>query len=208
MAPCLNGGIILTMRYEAGDVLINENPGIMHYKYSMTRLTLLRHAKSIWEETDKRDLDRSLNGQGQREATLMGLVCSEHLPPPDLVFLSPAQRTRETVVLFLESWLKANPQVKVEENLYLAEIEDFLEILEKNPGEADHILICSHQPGLGDFASWLCPDFDGRVPPATVISLLVKSGNLEQDSAELDFAGCPEEFQNLSGGSSFRVSEL
>ena len=161
----------------------------------MTRLTLLRHAKSIWEKKDKRDIDRTLNGEGRREATLMGLVCSERLPPPDLVFLSPAQRTRETVDLFLEAWLQASPQIKVEENLYLAGVEDYLEILEKKSGAADHILICSHQPGLGDFASWLCRNFDGRVPPATVISLLLKSGKLERDSAELAFSGRPGEFQ-------------
>jgi len=160
----------------------------------MTRLTLLRHAKSVWDSSDQQDIDRTINDRGRREATLMGLVCAERLPPPDIALVSPAVRARETVELFFEAWRDAKPQILVAEALYLAGHEDWITVLEENTGNADHILVCSHQPGLGDFASWLCREFDGNVPPATVISLLPDSGKLAQDSAVLNFTGKPKDY--------------
>ncbi|RKX83968.1 MAG: hypothetical protein DRP70_14005 [Spirochaetes bacterium] len=160
----------------------------------MTRLTLLRHAKSVWDSPDQQDIDRTINDRGRREATLMGLVCAERLPPPDLVLVSPAVRARETVELFFEAWRDAKPEILVVEALYLAGLDDWRTILEENTGNAGHILVCSHQPGLGDFASWLCRDFSGKVPSATVISLLPESGKLAQDSAVLDFTGKPKDY--------------
>ncbi len=162
----------------------------------MTRLTLLRHAKSVWDSQDQQDIDRTLNDRGRREATLMGLVCGERLPPPELVLVSPAFRTRETIELFFEAWRGAGPQILVAEDLYLAGIEDLRTLLEENTGKAEHILVCSHQPGLGDFASWLCRAFDGNVPPATVISMLLNSGRVEKDSGTQDFIGRVSDFQN------------
>ena len=160
----------------------------------MTRLTLLRHAKSVWDSPDQQDIDRTLNDRGRREATLMGLVCAERLPPPDLVLVSPAVRARETVELFFEAWRDAKPQILVAETLYLAGHEDWITVLEENTGNTGHILVCSHQPGLGEFASWLCREFDGNVSPAAVISLLLESGKLERDSAVLDFTGKPKDY--------------
>ncbi len=163
---------------------------------TMTQLTLLRHAKSIWKKKDNRDIDRTLNGQGRREAALMGLVCAERLPPPDLVLVSPAMRTRETVELFFESWMTAKPDIAVVEDLYLASPDDWIEILAEQTSGTDHILVCSHQPGLGEFASLLCPAFDGKVPPATIISIQLKNGGIERASGRLDFVGRPQDFQN------------
>ncbi len=162
----------------------------------MTRLTLLRHAKSIWGKDDSYDMERTLSLEGRREATLMGLVCGEKLPPPDMVLVSPAQRTRETVELFFEAWAVAEPDFFIVENLYLAGFDDWTEILSDNAPNVNHLLVCSHQPGLGDFASWLCRDFRGSVPPATVISLLSDFRRPERNSAELDFFGSPEDFQS------------
>ena len=116
----------------------------------MTRLTLLRHAKSSWEHSDLRDIDRPLNSRGRRDATLMGLVCEEQLPPPDFVLVSPALRTRETIEFFFEAWITAKPEIVVENELYLAGQGDWVQVLSENASRADHILACSkpvHCPG-------------------------------------------------------------
>jgi phosphohistidine phosphatase len=133
--------------------------------------------------------------EGRREATLMGLVCGEKLSPPDMVLVSPAQRTRETVELFFEAWAAVKPEIRIVESLYLAGFDDWMDILSGNAHDVNHLLVCSHQPGLGDFASWLCRDFNSAVPPASVISLLSDFRKPEKDSAELDFFGSPGVFQ-------------
>ena len=160
----------------------------------MIRLTLLRHATSTWDRPDIRDFDRKIDEGGRREATLMGLVCKERLPPPDLVLVSPAIRTRETIKFFFKAWMKKAPSVKVTESLYLAGLSEWRQAVEEKTSGVQHLLVCSHQPGLGDFASWLCPEFDGNVPPATVISIRMRSGKIERNAGVLDFTGRPKDF--------------
>ncbi len=161
----------------------------------MTRLTLLRHAKSSWDHSNLHDIERPLNARGRRDATLMGLVCGERLPPPDLVLVSPALRTRETVELFFGAWITAKPEFNLEEGLYLAGRRDWMHVLSEAASDADHILACSHQPGVGEFAGWLCRDFDGEVPTATVISIVLDSGRLKRHSGVPDFIGRPKDFR-------------
>ncbi len=162
----------------------------------MTRLTLLRHAKSTWDYDGQIDIERTLNERGRRDAALMGLVCEERLPTPDLVLVSPAQRARETIELFIEAWRSSNPEIMVVDALYLAGLDDWIRVLTGKVSEQNHVLICSHQPGLGDFCSWLCREFDGEIPSATVISILLKPGNLERESGVLNFTGRAKEFRN------------
>lgn len=161
----------------------------------MTRLTLMRHAKSSWDHPGLGDIQRPLNGRGQSDATLMGLVCSEKMPSPDLVLISPATRTRETMELFFEAWISSNPVMSIEEDLYLAGLRDWLAVLSEHADRADHIMACSHQPGTGEFARWLCPEFDGGMSTATVLSITFKSGELTKNSGHLDFEGRPKDFR-------------
>lgn len=155
----------------------------------------MRHAKSSWDHPDLRDIQRPLNSRGQRDATLMGLVCADKIPSPDLVLISPAARTRETMELFFEAWNSSNPVLSIEDDLYLAGISEWLAVLSEHTGRADHIMACSHQPGTGDFARWLCPDVDGGLPTAAVISITFKSGELDRNSGSLDFEGRPKDFR-------------
>src|SRR4051812_23983857 len=63
----------------------------------MKTLTLLRHAKSGWDDPVARDFDRPLNPKGQRAAAMVG----RHIKALGLVFdhvvASPAARVVETL---------------------------------------------------------------------------------------------------------------
>jgi phosphohistidine phosphatase len=162
----------------------------------MTRLTLLRHAKSSWDQPDLSDIDRTLNDRGRRDAPLMGLVCAERLPKPDIILVSPAVRTMETVELFADAWnLQPGVEVIVEDRLYLATRFDWIRIVGTYAGRGSHILGCGHQPGVGNFAGWLDGTFNGDVPTATVLSFLTGNGGLDQGTARLDFAGRPKDYR-------------
>ncbi len=161
----------------------------------MNRLTLLRHAKSSWDHPDLKDIDRPLNDRGRRDAPLMGQVCSDALPAPDLVLLSPARRTRETVEAFLEGWgLDGIPAI-IDPRLYLAGIEDWEDVVNEYAVRGDHILGCAHQPGIGDFACWLDATYTRDVPTAAVLSFAVPGGEAVRDGANLVFYGIPAEFR-------------
>ena len=125
----------------------------------------------------------------------MGSVCAEHLPPPDLVLVSPSVRTRETIERFLEAWNSVAPKILVIDRLYLAGRGDWSEIITSCGSHVDHVLACGHQPGMGDLAAWLCTEFPGDVPTTAVISFILPKGNLEVNTAVLDFFARPRDFK-------------
>jgi len=160
----------------------------------MNRLTLLRHAKSSWKKQGLLDIQRPLNARGLLDAPLMGRVCEQHLPAPDLVLLSPALRTRETVRLFLEAWGLPDTKLLALDQYYLADQEEWLKAIRSWADKVDHLILCGHQPGLGNLASWICQDFDHEMPTTTVASFLI-GDELIRDSGIPDFIGCPRDYK-------------
>ena len=83
----------------------------------MTRLYLLRHAKSSWDEPGLADRDRPLAPRGRRGAERI----AEHLRAEnvrlDLVLCSPALRARRTLEIVRDGF----PDVRVHEHPF----EDF-----------------------------------------------------------------------------------
>ena len=73
----------------------------------MKRLTLLRHAKSSWDDPVQRDFDRPLNAKGLRAARTMGDYCRREGLAWDHVISSPAVRCVETLDGFWEGYGKA-----------------------------------------------------------------------------------------------------
>lgn len=106
-------------------------------------LGLLRHAKSDWGPSDKRDFDRGLNARGRRGAALMGAHVREQGVNWDRLIASPARR----VQLTLES-AAIGPAPEWDERLYLASTDAIYHVLHEASGDA--VLIAGHNPGLGD----------------------------------------------------------
>jgi len=159
----------------------------------MRRLTLLRHAKSSWKNTELADIDRPLNNRGRRDASTMGAFCAGRIPPPEIVLISPAKRVSETIELFFEAWRAATPRFVRVNDLYQAGMIDWIDTIKSYSGDARHLLACGHQPGLGEFAAWLCKETLGELPTATVISILLIDGQLGEDAGNLEFIGKPRE---------------
>ena len=109
----------------------------------MKTLGLLRHAKSDWGQSDKRDFDRGLNSRGRRGAALMGAHVREHGVAWDRLIASPARR----VQLTLES-AAIGTAPEWDERLYLASTDTIYSVLHEASGDA--VLIAGHNPGLGD----------------------------------------------------------
>jgi phosphohistidine phosphatase len=119
----------------------------------MRQLLLLRHAKSSWDDTALRDQDRPLSPRGWRSAALMRRAMRDLGLAPDIVMLSPARRTRETLQA-LEPWDDA-PLIEPVERLYLATAPQLLDVLHGVPETARSVLLIGHNPGMHDLAMLL-----------------------------------------------------
>ena len=157
----------------------------------MTRLTLVRHAKSSWDRPGLSDRDRPLSPRGERDAPMMGRVLAGALPPPDAVLASPALRARSTAELIAGAWGLDPAAVRLVDGLYLAGLDDWWDAVSGAAPEAGHLLAVGHQPGVGAFASWLDPSARGDVPTCAVLSFEV-SGRLARGSARLVFRDFPK----------------
>ena len=111
----------------------------------MKILGLLRHAKSDWDESDKRDFDRGLNDRGHRGAKAIGEHIIEHGISWDRLIASPAERVKLTLADALPA---LEPQW--DERLYLAGTDTIMDVLRECGGDAGAVLLAGHNPGLGD----------------------------------------------------------
>ncbi|HYI40148.1 MAG TPA: histidine phosphatase family protein [Allosphingosinicella sp.] len=116
----------------------------------MKTLTLLRHAKSGWDDNVSRDFDRPLNPRGRKAARTVGLEMKARGLAFDLVLASPARRVIETLEEVAAVYGPLSP--RFDERLYLASAATLLEIVRSAPDEAERLLLVGHNPGLEEIA--------------------------------------------------------
>ncbi|MGN5375429.1 SixA phosphatase family protein [Sphingomonas hankookensis] len=115
----------------------------------MKTLTLLRHAKSGWDDPALSDHDRPLNAKGARAATAMGAQVRHLGLKFDHLAASSATRVIETLDHFRRGY-GTLPEAPHERTLYLASAGTLLDAIRAFPASADHALLVGHNPGLED----------------------------------------------------------
>lgn len=115
----------------------------------MRTLLLLRHAKSAWPDGVK-DIDRPLSGRGRRAAPVMAAHLVREGLRPDLVLVSPARRTRETLALMDEAL--AGVPLRDEPRIYEAPARRLLEVVHEVDPSVGCLLMIGHNPGMADLA--------------------------------------------------------
>jgi len=113
----------------------------------MKTLLLLRHAKSSWKHSELADHDRPLNKRGKWTAPLMGALLLDEDLIPDLILCSSAVRAHTTALLVAKACSYIG-EIKQTRKLYLAEPEDYLEVLRQVAEKHERVLVVGHNPGL------------------------------------------------------------
>jgi len=111
----------------------------------MKTLTLLRHAKSGWDDPALTDFQRPLNGRGRAAARAMGSELKRLGLVFDCVLASPAARVTETIDGLAESYGQLDPHY--DERLYLASTETLLGLVRATADSCATLLIVGHNPG-------------------------------------------------------------
>ena len=123
----------------------------------MLTLSLLRHAKSDWDDPSLKDFDRPLARRGQEAAPRMGAYMAREGLAPDHILCSPAVRARQTLDLVLPR-LAGGPTVVYEESFYLAAPSVLLARLRRIEAKVEHVLVIGHDPGMQGLALELAGD--------------------------------------------------
>jgi phosphohistidine phosphatase len=117
----------------------------------MKTLTLLRHAKSGWDDPIARDFDRPLNPRGRRAARTIGQEMRAQGLRFDRVVASPALRVVETLE-DLAGGYGASLGQAYDQRVYLASPAILLDVIHQTDDAADRLLIVGHNPGLEGLA--------------------------------------------------------
>lgn len=113
----------------------------------MLTLSLLRHAKSSWDDTSLEDFDRPLAERGKAAAQRMGAYMAAQGIAPELILCSTAVRARQTLDLVLPH-LAGPPTVLHEDALYLASPSVLLARVRKIEANIGHAMFIGHDPGM------------------------------------------------------------
>jgi phosphohistidine phosphatase len=112
----------------------------------MKTLTLLRHAKSDWDDPSLSDFARPLNARGRGAARAMGREMRALGLAWDHIVASPSARVTETILGLAESYGPLAPAY--DEAIYLATLETLLEIVRATDDRHATLLVVGHNPGM------------------------------------------------------------
>jgi phosphohistidine phosphatase len=121
----------------------------------LRRLTLVRHAKSDLGLPGQQDWDRVLNRRGQQDAPEMARRLRERKLRPDLILTSPAVRALSTASIMARELKVPVDRIAQDERLYLAEVKAILAVVRELGGDARHVMLFAHNPGITDCANEL-----------------------------------------------------
>lgn len=172
----------------ARPTVARESPGV-------TRLWLLRHAKSSWDDPGLPDRLRPLARRG-RKATATLARHLESIPiAPELVLCSPAVRAAQTWD-GVRAGLPAETPVELDDSIYAASAEGLFERLRRVPEGIESVLVIGHNPGLEDLTHRLIGAGDpglrdrlaSKFPTGALASLQLPGGwqDLQWGDATLD----------------------
>jgi phosphohistidine phosphatase len=137
----------------------------------MKTLTLVRHAKSSWKHTGISDRERPLNARGKRDAPDMGARIQRHGIRPSLIVSSPAKRAWQTARIVAQEIDYPLEFLQREESLYLASLDQLLDVVASQDNGFNHLMVVGHNPGLTDFANFLSPGLTNNLQTAAVVSV-------------------------------------
>ncbi len=133
------------------------------------KLTLLRHAKSSWANSNQPDFDRPLNERGLRDAPMMSQRLFDQGYTPDFIHCSAAARTRQTAQFIIDSHALSENDITYSDALYLASAGTLLDCIQKTSADIQHLMIIGHNPGLETLGRQLHPNAPMALPTCAVL---------------------------------------
>jgi len=141
----------------------------------MKTLILMRHAKSSWKDHEISDFERPLKKRGKKDAQAIAKLLVEKELLPQKLVASSAKRARRTAEIIIED-TKASCPVEYLDQLYMAEVPVYFDLLKSLPDDLERVMIIGHNPGLEGLVQVLSNQIESLPAGAmALISVPVKS---------------------------------
>ncbi len=137
----------------------------------MKKLTLIRHAKSSWDDTSLDDFDRPLNARGERDLPAMAKRVRDFGLVPDRLLTSGAVRALTTARAVADALGLEPDQVVVQPELYACSYQSLLHQLQRQGDRWQHLMVVGHNPGLESLGCYLTGERLAKFPTAAVLHM-------------------------------------
>jgi phosphohistidine phosphatase len=158
-------------------------------------LTLLRHAKSSWQDPALTDMERPLNKRGRRDAVAMALRLQEHGATFKTIFSSPARRTRETIARMLLTLPSQEAHLTFDQGFYTFDCDGLLQAIRQLDDQVNDVMVVGHNPAMHDTLRWLTGAPIATFPTCAAAQLtldLPRWTNIRKGSAQLNWVLQPK----------------
>jgi phosphohistidine phosphatase len=136
----------------------------------------MRHGEAQSVDSCPEDFERALTRRGVHQAREMAARIVRRSLSPDLILVSPAERTWATAAILAAACELDAKQLLAARELYLASPETVWRLVGQQGSRAKHLLICGHNPGLSQLASRFGPARAVRELPTAGIATAVWPG--------------------------------
>lgn len=124
--------------------------GVGEKSKKMKKILFIRHGKAKRNSESGRDFDRKLNNKGRIQANVIGHLLKEKQFKADRIFSSNASRTTETIEIVNEILSGGSQKIEFQPQLYLCDLNSYLDFCFKLNDQYDTVIICGHNYGITD----------------------------------------------------------
>ena len=117
------------------------------------------------------DFDRPLNRRGKHDAPMMGNRLKKMGIQPDIIVCSPAKRARKTAQKIADELKYPVEKLLFIPEIYDAEIEDLVGVVEQLPDDAATVFLVGHNPGISGLAAYFTGEYAGNLPTCSVCAI-------------------------------------
>ncbi len=161
----------------------------------MKRLTIVRHAKSSWKDSDTPDFDRPLNKRGEHDAPMMGKRLARRQVAPDLLICSPARRAIDTASTIANEIGFPVADIAVNERIYEATTGTLLDLVQHFEDSYEDVMLFGHNPALTELCNALTEHTIDNLPTGGVycVDFAIETwGDLTSGEGNLVFFDYPK----------------
>ncbi|RUM94165.1 MAG: hypothetical protein DSZ28_04605 [Thiothrix sp.] len=150
----------------------------------MRLLTLIRHAKSSWNDIGMADFDRPLNSRGLLNAPAMGSVLREEKVNFDLIVSSPALRAMTTAQLIADQIDYPRASIREEAAIYESTVNTLLDVIHSLGDGYGSVALVGHNPGISGLTYFLSNQSVSSFPTCAVAALELSADHWKDVSSK------------------------
>lgn len=161
-------------------------------------LTLVRHAKSSWNNDGLQDFDRPLNNRGLRVAPEMGQRLAREKYNAETIISSPALRAMTTAQIIAEEIGFKVDLISLNADIYEASLDLLVNLVTHINESFNSVMLVGHNPGFTVLANYLSNAKIDNMPTCSIAQIKFTAESwsaISEHSGELIGFDYPKKYQ-------------